>query len=169
MLKYNIVSIEGENMYNNETIVDGKEIRLTDVERQNVEKFHVSRVAFAVLESDNGYELAMNINDPREHRVYLKEDFNVDDELFETLVRGYIKPGKVNFYISSSFKKVDRDKLTPKLINDVLMVASDTFGAGEYVIGNGMNVTSLGEEWEPIEIIDKINVETKERKFVKVI
>lgn len=156
-------------MYNNRTIVNGTEVYLTKTEKEKVEIFHKSRIAFAVLESENGYELAMNINDPREHRVYLKEDFNVDDELFETLVRGYIKPGKINFYISSSFKKVDSDKLTPKLINDVLRVACDIFGTGEYVIGNGMDITSLGEEWEPVEIIDKINVEINERKFIKVI
>ena len=152
-------------MLNEKTIINGKEVELDKNEQENVTKFHKSRVAFAVIENDNGYELAMNLNDPREHRVYLKEDFGIDDELFETLIRGYIKPGKINFYVSSSFLQVERKKLTEQLIMDVLKVATDTYGDDDYLIGNGVIVGKPGEEWQPIEIIKKCNVKLKKKRI----
>lgn len=153
-------------MYNERTIINGNDVKLTEEEQTNVTKFHKSRIAFAVIEKDNDYVLAMNINDPREHRVYLKEDFNVDDEMFETLVRGYIKPGKINIYVSSHFYKVPSERINDKLLNDLLEVALNEYGEGEYIIGNGVNVGKPGEEWPPIEIIKKSDLRVKIKKKV---
>ena len=140
-------------MYNKTTIINGKNVNLSKAEQEGVTKFHKSRIAFAVIERENDYVLAMNINDPREHRVYLKEDFGVDDETFEKLVRGYIKPGKINFYVSSHFYPVSKEKLTDRLISDVENVALREYGEGEYSIGNGVVVGKPGEEWCASEII----------------
>ena len=153
-------------MLNQDTIINGKFVKLNKTEQNGVERFHRSRIAFAVIEKENDFELAMNINDPREHRVYLREDFNIDDETFEKLIRGYIKPGKINLYVSSHFYKVPNDKITDELIRSLLQVALTEYGEGEYVIGNGVEVGKPGEEWEPIDIIDKVNI--TERKLVKV-
>jgi len=150
-------------MINETTIINGKKIGLSETEQLGVSEFHRSRLAFAVIFNDeNDYTLAINKNDPREHRVYLKEDFNITDEKFENLIRGYIKPGKINFYISSYFKSIDKHILTEELLKEILNIALNTYGPGEYVIGNGLIVGTPGkEEWPPLEIIGTYLIEEK--------
>ena len=154
-------------MYNKTTIINGKNVNLSKTEQEGVTKFHKSRIAFAVIERENNYVLAMNINDPREHRVYLKEDFGVDDETFEKLVRGYIKPGKINFYVSSHFYPVPKEKLTDRLIGDIEDVALREYGEGEYSIGNGVVVGKPGEEWLPFEPIRTSILKKNEKVYIK--
>ena len=148
-------------MYNEKTIINNQEINLTKEEQENVAKFHKSRIAFAVIfNEDNTYTLALNKRDEREHRVYLKEDFGITDEVFETLLRGYIKEGKIIFYITSYFKSVKQDLITKELINELLNVAKEEFGSGKYNIGNGLAVGLPGkEEWSPMQIIDTYIIE----------
>jgi len=147
-------------MLNEKTIINGQEMNLSKKEQIGVTEFHKSRIAFAVIFKDDGsYDLAINKRDAREHRVYLKEDFDITDEIFETLVRGYIKPGKINFYITSHFKPVAQNLLTDELITELLNIAKNEFGVGEYNIGNGLVVgIPGGEEWPPMEIVDTYTI-----------
>lgn len=145
-------------MYNKKTIINGQNVELSKEEQKGVTNFHRSRIAFAVIEKENDYVIALNIKDQREHRVYLKEDFDIDDEQFENLIRGYIKPGKINFYISSHFYQVPKEKLSDELLNDIKNIALNVYGDGDYVIGNGVHVGRPGEEWDPIEVIKAINL-----------
>ena len=140
---------------NERTIINGQNVNLSKEEQIGVTNFHKSRIAFAVIPKENSsYYLAINNRYAREHRVYLKEDFDITDEIFETLTRGYILPGKINFYVTSYFKPVARELITEALITDLLSIAQDEFGVGEYNIGNGLVVgVPGGEEWPPIEII----------------
>ena len=141
-------------MLNEETIINGKNVKLSQKEQKGVAKFHKSRIAFSVIfKEDGSYDLAINTRDEREHRVYLQEDFGITDEIFETLIRGYIKHGKIMFYVSSHFNPALPEILTEQLMKDLLLIAKREFGAGEYIIGNGVKVGKPGEEWQPIEII----------------
>jgi hypothetical protein len=139
---------------NERTIINGQEVDLSKEEQAGVTEFHESRIAFAVIpKEDGGYDLAINTRDAREHRVYLREDFGITDELIDTLVRGYIKRGKVMFYVSSYFKPAEREALTAQLIVDLLRIAEEEFGSGKYMVGNGVRIGKPGEEWPPIEVI----------------
>lgn len=133
--------------YNKETKIGDKKISLSPEESKLITNFHNGRVAFAFLEDG---ALACNIHDQREHRVYLKEDFGVSDEQFEKLVRGYIKPGRIVFYKSSHFAKVDEDVIN--YIDTVGVLAVQSFGAGKYEIWNGVCIGNPGEEWKPMSI-----------------
>ncbi|MDD2239023.1 MAG: hypothetical protein PHH51_03990 [Bacilli bacterium] len=152
-------------MLNKNTIINNKKIELSEDEQKGVTVFHKSRTAFAIIfdKNNNDYYLAFNKKDAREHRVYLKEDFGITDDKFENLIRGYIKPGKINFYISSFFKPIEIDILTEEIIRDLLLVAKEDFGIGEYEIGNGLIVGKPGGEWPSENIIAKYEInETEE-------
>lgn len=147
-------------MLNENTIINGQMVNLSKEEQCDVTNFHKSRIAFAVIfNNDDSYNLAINIKDAREHRVYLQQDFGINDEVFESLVRGYIKHEKIVFYISSHFHPVAPEILTDQLIKDLLLIAGDMFGPGEYMIGNGVKVGKPGEEWAPIDTIGTYTIE----------
>jgi hypothetical protein len=139
--------------YNYTSILCDQEVIFTDKQREGVEKFHKSRIAFAI----KGGQLLLNCYDEREHRVYLKEDWNIDDDEFETLIRGYIKKGRIAFYITSHHSPIT--PWSDKILSDgVLLVASNSFGSGEYEIWNGVIVGEPGEEWPAYYIIGKVEL-----------
>lgn len=142
--------------YNEETIIGDEKISLSKEESKLVADFHKDRIAFAFLEDGS---LACNIHDQREHRVYLKEDFGVTDELFEKLVRGYIKPGRIVFYQSSHFTKLEEDVM--QYIDTIGVLAVQSFGSGKYEIWNGVAVGKPGEEWNPISIPYVLNLDLR--------
>lgn len=147
-------------MLNEKTVINGQMINLSKEEQCAVTDFHKSRIAFAVIfKNDDSYDLAINMKDAREHRVYLQQDFGITDEVFESLIRGYIKQGKIMFYVSSHFHPVALGIITDQLIKDLLLIAKEMFGPGEYMIGNGVKVGNPEEEWPPIDIIGSYTVE----------
>ncbi len=142
-----IATLEKNMPYNKTTSVNGKEIILTREEKSAVNEFHKSRIAFAFF-SDG--RCAININDAREHKVYLKDDFGISFEEFEHLTRGYIKPGRLVFYTSLNFLPVK--DISEEMVNLLTEKALEFFGPGKYEIWNGLKIGRLGEEWEAIEI-----------------
>lgn len=109
-------------------------------------EFHKSRIAFAIL--SNG-EYVITKNDEREHIVWLREDYDISDEEFETLVRGYIKPGKIMFYKSSSFSPIKDERLLLKYIEEYIgITVLQNFKEGIYSVSNGVKIGKIGEEWE---------------------
>ena len=144
-------------MYNKSAILEGKEITFTAKEQKDISKFHKSRVAFTQYQG----KLLVNEFDEREHRVYCREDFGIDDELFETLIRGYIKPGRIVFYITSYHSKVPDERVDELMIRDAVILAKKHFGEGMYELWNGVIVGKPGDEWPPVSIIGNITVELK--------
>lgn len=141
--------------YNKNTIINGKNINLTGQESKMVASFHKSRIAFAFL---NDEQCVININDQREHRVYLQEEYNISTPEFEQLNRGYIKAGKIVFYKTSSFNKIDN--ISPTMLKSVLQIAKQYYGLGKYEIWNGLKIGKIGEEWNtPLEIVSVINID----------
>lgn len=132
--------------YNQQTVVQGRLITLTPEEKLYVEAFHQSRVAFAFLKDGT---CALNVKDKREHKVYLKEDFGVSEEEFETLTRGYIKSGRIVFYKTLNFLPVEN--LSTEVLKTVSEKAFTFFGSGKYEIWNGIQVGQLGQEWPPVQ------------------
>ena len=126
-----IATLEKNMPYNKTTSVNGKEIILTREEKSAV-------------------RCAININDAREHKVYLKDDFGISFEEFEHLTRGYIKPGRLVFYTSLNFLPVK--DISEEMVNLLTEKALEFFGPGKYEIWNGLKIGRLGEEWEAIEI-----------------
>lgn len=132
--------------YNETTVVNGKQITLTAQEKKGVDEFHKSRIAFAIL---NDGRCAINVNDVREHKIYLKEDFGISFEEFENLVRGFIKPGRIVFYKTLGFIPIET--ISEEILSIVSEKALEFFGSGEYEIWNGLEIGKLGEEWKPIQ------------------
>lgn len=141
-------------IYNKKTKIGDADIELSEKETKDVSKFHKSRIAFAFLEDGT---MACNVNDEREHRVYLEEDFGVDEERFQKLVRGYIKPGRIVFYKSSKFLMIDEDIMP--YIEHVGVLAVQSFGHGRYEVWNGVTVGKPGDEWEPVEVLCTIDLD----------
>ncbi len=106
--------------------------------------FHLSRVAFAELPDG---KIVITVDDAREHRVWLRQDFNIDDDTFEKLVRGYIKADRVVFYKGSQFKPVDNDE---RILAIAQELGSLTDGKN---IFDGVKVGNIGEEWKTLNTI----------------
>lgn len=137
-------------VYNESTILRGSEVVFTPAERTGVIKFHRSRIAFAQYKG----QLLTNVYDEREHRVYLREDFGIDDALFETLIRGYIKAGRIVLYKSSHYTKLEPWEMNDILVDDLNQLAFKFFGGGTYELWNGVQIGEMGDEWPPIEILN---------------
>lgn len=98
--------------------------------------------------------------------MYLKEDFNINDDSFETLVRGYIKTTKIFFYKTSFFKAIDLNEINEKIINDLLLIAKENFGAADYIVGNRLIVGKPGgDEWPAGEIIAKYKIDENDNIY----
>jgi hypothetical protein len=147
--------------YNETTTVKGKQITLTSEEQLAVEKFHTGRLAFAIL---NDGRCAINAKDPREHKVYLQEDFGISAEEFDTLIRGYIKTGRIVFYKTLDFIPVEA--ISKEILDAVSEKALEFFGAGKYEIWNGLKVGKLGQEWPPIQIRGIVSVNPRQNVIV---
>jgi hypothetical protein len=139
-------------VYNEKTIVGGKEIVLSGSDKQAVETFHLSRVAFAFVDD----KCLTNVHDVREHKVYLQEDHGVTDEEFETLTRGYIKPGRIVFYTTLNFNRVE--EITDDQLDKVCELAGSTFGTGDYEVWNGVKIQKEFGDWPPIEIVQTVHL-----------
>ena len=140
--------------YNQNTIIGDKIVNLTNEEKSNVATFHQSRVAFSYLPNN---DIVTLINDEREHRVWLKEDYNIDDETFESLIRGYIKDRRIVIYISSNFDSINKSDI-PKVIKDISKFVLKYFGNGIYEIWNGVNIGKPGKIWTAKNIPWAVNI-----------
>lgn len=119
-------------------------------------EFHKSRIAFAIF---NNGTYVITKNDEREHLVWLREDYGISDEEFETLIRGYIKPGKIMFYKSSSFLPIENEELLLKYIRNCIgITVLQNFKAGIYTVSNGLNIGKIGEEWKAYSTPYTINI-----------
>ena len=135
--------------YNEETVLCGETIKLTREEQEEVEKYHKSRIAFTFLKDGS---LALNENDPREHRIYLQEDFGdkYDDSQFDELIRGYLKPGRIVFYTGGSFH-TPVDSIPDEYLLKMKLIAYQKYGDGIYQVWNGVDTTApIGTNWPPI-------------------
>lgn len=141
-------------IYNKKTKIGTSDIELSEKETEDVTKFHKSRIAFAFLEDGT---MACNTNDEREHRVYLEEDIGVNEERFQNLVRGYIKPGRIVFYRTSKFLMIEED-LMP-YIEHVGVLVVQSYGKGKYEVWNGVMIGTPGEEWEPVEVLGILDLD----------
>lgn len=150
--------------YNQNIKIGGDTINLNNEEMNNVSSFHKSRIAFSYLPDKT---IATTIDDEREHRVWLKEDHNIDDETFEQLIRGYIqvKNKKIVIYRSSNFNSIS-DSEIKTTINDIAILALQYAGDGLYEVWNGVIINKPGEIWSARDIpyTVKISGNFKRRK-----
>lgn len=140
-------------IYNKQTKIGNSNLELTEEETEGVSKFNKSRIAFAFLEDGT---MACNVNDEREHRVYLEEDFGVNEERFQKLIRGYIKPGRIVFYRTLDFLMINEDIMP--YIEHLGVLAVQKYGAGRYEVWNGLIIGKPGEEWAPQEVLCTIDL-----------
>lgn len=128
--------------------INGKEVALTEEENTNANTFHKSRLAFGILEADGKQRIVYN-TDEREHYKWLKEDYNIDVETFETMVRGYVMKDKIQFYTGSDFKDTEISHIDKNVFKELLMKAKEVFKSEHTRIFNGVNIGKVGEIWTP--------------------
>ncbi len=117
---------------------------LTPEEVKSAVKFHKSRVAFAEL--PNGKVVTLQ-NDPREHRDWLKEDYGINTEDSELLIRGYTKDNKIIFYKGMEFKPVNNKQRIFEIVDILGEIAENKD------VYDGVVIGSIGKEWKPMNKI----------------
>lgn len=118
------------------------------------ETYHKSRIMFAFIND----ELKYSLNDKRDHQKWLEEDYNIDKEEFETLIRGYIKDFTVVIYKSSSFLPLDYSELTKERIEKLIDLCRKTCKPGNYKFYTGVHIGNVGEIWKPIKSITDFDI-----------
>ena len=124
----------------------GKEFILSENEMEELEQFFSDRISFVCLD-ENTLESDISSWEPD---GVLKEEY-------EYLVRGYIKPDRIVFYMTSNFIPIP--KITKDLINLIKPLVLDYFGPGKYHLWNGVFIGKYGKEWAPLEIYEDICIE----------
>lgn len=134
-----------------DTVINGKPVLLTDREMAKAAKFHKERLAFAIF--GNVVVFNEDPSDDRDHLHWLAEDFRVDSEWFEELIRGYVSMGKIYLYRGTHFSGVPASAITSKHLNQLLSTHDNYFGRVDTDIYSGMVVGKVGEIWKPIKKI----------------
>lgn len=123
------------------------------------EKFHQSRIAFAVI---NG-KLEFTIFDKRDHKQWLSDVFNITDDEFENIIRGYIKESGIYIYRSSKFCPVNMGELSTSVLKHIKMLCSVYVHTYDIPCYSGMKIGNAGEEWEPKMKLGKLDSIIKQR------
>lgn len=138
--------------------INGKEVALTEEENTNANDFHRSRLAFGILDADGKQRIVYN-TDEREHYKWLKEDYNINTETFETMVRGYVMKDKIQFYTGSDFKDTEISHIDKNVFKELLTKAEEIFKSEHTRIFNGVNIGKVGEIWTPKYEVDLNDIE----------
>jgi hypothetical protein len=110
-----------------------------------IKEFNKSRLSFAVIDENT---LAVNDADERDSRTFLKEDYNINDQTFETLIRGYIKRNYVVFYKTNKFSECGY--IPQYVLRLITKAAVNKYGRGiRYKTYDGLKPGTFGEDWEP--------------------
>jgi len=138
-----------------EALIDNKRIDLTDEEAKGAAEFHLKRYAFAWVHG----KLTFNDSDTdtRDHEHWLKEDFSVTDEEFESLNRGYMLPTHIQLFKGSKFEEIDMNDISVLDFKKLCEIHGKRYGTLEVEVRNGVKIGNIGEVWPPITIIGKFS------------
>ena len=139
----------------NRCIIQGKELILSEEERILAETFHKGRLAFAYL--TDTLVINNNTNDDRDHQHWLLEDYGISREDWEVLNRGYMMQGKIQLFAGSHFKPIIKEYLTDIKFRELLEQYLKRFHTFPVMITNGVVVGKVGDIWNPMEILYKID------------
>lgn len=117
-------------------------------------KFHTSRVAFAIVDN----KIHTIRNDTRSHDKWLREEFGIGSNEFESIPRGYIKGYKVQLYIGKDFRPILSKTMLNQSIEKIVAELSCGYPLGVYRIYNGLIPGKPGEEWVYKEYVGEVNV-----------
>ena len=113
------------------------------------DKFHMSRTAFIIL--DNSIEYLRNSS--LSHKEWCK-NLNIDDETFNSIVRGYITKNNM-FYYMGNFECNDTVIKVAKETHEQIAIDNCL---KRYKIFCGVKKGKVGEVWKPLLQIKKINL-----------
>lgn len=90
-----------------------------------------NKTVFAI---HNNQCIVMKVRTDIEHRLLLRNKYGVSPEEYNTLIRGYINPGEVVFYMNAGFKAIN--DIPEDTLNLVMSKAAEIFGNGQYRLYN---------------------------------
>ena len=143
-----------------DAVINGKTVELCDTDAKAAEIFHSGRLAFAFVGDGMKLEFC-NFGDVRDHQHWLLDEFGVSKEQFESVPRGYVKPGRVQLFMGSGFNKIPNPKIGNIHLSQWSAIADkhrELFGTGIVEVFNGVQNGKIGEVWEPLEKILELNV-----------
>lgn len=122
----------------------------------NESNFHKRRLTFAVLDNEVKY----TIGDKRSHFDWLNQDFNVTEQQFGNIIRGYVYKEKIYFYRGFQFVAVDDAEITNEILLDIIQKANvfNTWEIKEYKVISGVIPGKIGEPWKPVKDIGTVEV-----------
>lgn len=131
------------------------------MQASKVEQFHMSRIIFAIREDGT---FLFTMNDKRSHEEWLKETYNVTDEEFESITRGYISSDKIVFYSTKNFTPVNFDKVGLDSLIHIKALLNAYPKVDDINCYNGVITGEPGEVWKTIEDLGSLKELIKEKK-----
>lgn len=134
------------------------------MQASKVEQFHMSRIIFAIREDG---KFLFTMNDKRSHEEWLKETYNISDEEFNSIIRGYISSDKIVFYSTQNFTPVDFNKVGLDSLIHIKALLNAYPKVDDTNCYNGVIAGEPGEVWETIEDLGSLKklIENKKRKM----
>ena len=133
-------------------LINGKEVILDIDSAIKADAFHKSRLAFAYVNETLKFN---RLNDGRDHQHWLLQDFGISAKDFEGIPRGYIRPGRIQFFQGSDFRVTDYSVFKLDILLDKYQ---EFFGSGNIEVCNGVHIGKVGDVWKPIDIIGTYNI-----------
>lgn len=144
------------NTFNNKSKVENISKEQLDFENKTntkEEDFHKSRIIFAVI--DNSVHWT---DEPLSHDEWLSGEYNITEEEFENIPRGYIRKEQNTVkIICYEGKKFEKTLITNKQLKALFMIADIQFYYDTIEIYNGVEVGEVGEVWNGKYLINTIN------------
>lgn len=130
-----------------DALINGEVIELTEDERKAGEKFHKGRKAFAWIKGKLEF---IEEGDDRDHQHWMLDEFGITPAEFETTLRGYMNPDKIQLFIGSDFRPLDTDKISVDDFNKLLHIYGERYNKDTVEIYNGVVIGKVGDIWPPI-------------------
>ena len=90
-----------------------------------------NKTVFAI---HNNECITMKVKTDIEHRLLLRNKYGVSPDKYNDLIRGYMNPGQIVFYLTDGFSAVS--DIPQEMLDLILLKAASIFGDGEYKLYN---------------------------------
>ena len=117
--------------------------------------FNKKRIAFVVI--GNNVILQQDMDDERTCHDWMREDLNLGSEAYQHITRGYMLPGRIQFFTGAETCCPDY-RVTLEIIEDAITLYTNLYTEGGFMcvdpptpsIYNGVFPGKAGDTWPPV-------------------
>lgn len=97
-------------------------------------------------------------NDHRECKQWLAEDYGVTPKAFRNTRRGYISTGRIQLFKGENYEKLNLADISVSDMCKLIAMYQVLIGSGHVLVCNGVKVGTVGDIWEPIDVVFELEL-----------